>query len=172
MLCISTEARCHERRTLGSNRMGFDWRRHRQSHQKALETDTRRYHRLPALAAFHREGRLNMNDFGTLDSVLNNFTSAISGVWGPQLFFYLQPVLLAIIVLQFGLVAAEATVERDVPLLISHTMIGLLRIGVVWSIFNVGLPPDVRAAIQSNQTPTLQNGITTIFPYSPNIQWT
>ena len=36
----------------------------------------------------------------------------------------------------------------------------------------VGLPPDVRAAIQSNQTPTLQNGITTIFPYSPNMQWT
>ena len=79
-----------------------------------------------------------MNDFGTLDTVLNNFTSAISGIWGPQLFFYLQPVLLAIIVLQFGLVAAEATVERDVPLLISHTMIGLLRIGVVWSIFTYG----------------------------------
>jgi hypothetical protein len=35
-----------------------------------------------------------------------------------------------------------------------------------------GLPPDVRAAIQSNQTPTLQNGITTIFPYSPDMQWT
>jgi type IV secretory pathway VirB9-like protein len=35
-----------------------------------------------------------------------------------------------------------------------------------------GLPPDERAAIQSNQTPTLQNGITTIFPYSPNMQWT
>lgn len=79
-----------------------------------------------------------MNDFGTLDTVLNNFTSAISGIWGPQLFFYLQPVLLAIIVLQFGLVAAEATVERNVPLLISHTMIGLLRIGVVWSIFTYG----------------------------------
>ena len=79
-----------------------------------------------------------MNDFGTLDTVLGHFTSAISGVWGPQLFFYLQPVLLAIIVLQFGLVAAEATIERDVPLLISHTMIGLLRIGVVWSIFTYG----------------------------------
>ena len=35
-----------------------------------------------------------------------------------------------------------------------------------------GLAPDVRAAIQSNQTPTLQNGITTIFPYSPDMQWT
>lgn len=76
-----------------------------------------------------------MNDFGTLDTLLGHFTSAIAGVWGPQLFYYLQPVLLAIIVLQFGLVAVEATIERDVPLLISHTMIGLLRIGVVWSIF-------------------------------------
>ena len=76
-----------------------------------------------------------MTDFGILDSALGNFTSAISGVWGPQLFYYLHPVLLAIIVLQFGLVAAEATIERDVPLLISHTMIGLLRIGVIWSIF-------------------------------------
>jgi len=76
-----------------------------------------------------------MTDTGILDSVLGNFTSAISGVWGPQLFYYLHPVLLAIIVLQFGLVAAEATVERDVPLLISHTMIGLLRIGMIWSIF-------------------------------------
>ena len=79
-----------------------------------------------------------MTDFGTLDTLLGNFTSAISGVWGPQLFFYLQPVLMAIIVLQFGLVAVEATVERDIPLLISHTMIGLLRIGVVWSIFTYG----------------------------------
>jgi P-type conjugative transfer protein TrbL len=115
-----------------------DWQRHTHSHQKTLETDTRRNHRLPALAAFHREDRLNMTDFGTLDTLLNNFTSAISGIWGPQLFFYLQPVLLSIIVLQFGLVAVEATIERDVPLLISHTMIGLLRIGVVWSIFTYG----------------------------------
>jgi P-type conjugative transfer protein TrbL len=76
-----------------------------------------------------------MTDVGILDSVLGNFTSTIAGVWGPQLDYYLQPVFLAIIVLQFGLVAAEAAVERDVPLLISHTMIGLLRIGVIWSIF-------------------------------------
>jgi hypothetical protein len=67
--------------------------------------------------------------------VLGNFTSAAAGVWRPQPFYYLQPVFLAIIVLQFGLVAAEASGERDVPLLISHTMIGLLRIGVIWSIF-------------------------------------
>jgi P-type conjugative transfer protein TrbL len=79
-----------------------------------------------------------VTDLGTLETVLHNFTAAISGTWGPQLVFYLQPVLLAIIVLQFGLVAAEATIERDIPLLISHTMIGLLRIGVVWSIFTNG----------------------------------
>jgi type IV secretory pathway TrbL component len=79
-----------------------------------------------------------MTDLGTLDTVLHTFTNAISGTWGPQLVFYLQPVLLAIIVLQFGLVAAEATIERDIPLIISHTMIGLLRIGVVWSIFTNG----------------------------------
>jgi type IV secretory pathway VirB9-like protein len=34
-----------------------------------------------------------------------------------------------------------------------------------------GLPPDVRAAIQSDQTPTLKDGITTILPYSPNAKW-
>jgi hypothetical protein len=40
-----------------------------------------------------------MTDVDILDSVLGNFTSAAAGVWGPQLFYYLQPVLLAIIVL-------------------------------------------------------------------------
>jgi type IV secretory pathway VirB9-like protein len=35
-----------------------------------------------------------------------------------------------------------------------------------------GLPSDVRAAIESNQTPTLRDGITTIFPYSPDAVWT
>jgi type IV secretory pathway VirB9-like protein len=34
-----------------------------------------------------------------------------------------------------------------------------------------GLPPDVRAAIERKQTPTLRNGITTIFPYSPDTAW-
>jgi P-type conjugative transfer protein TrbL len=79
-----------------------------------------------------------MTDFGTLDTVLNNFTGAISSTWGPQLFFYLQPLLFTIIVLQFGLVALEATVQRDVPLLLSHMMMGLFRIGVVWAIFTYG----------------------------------
>jgi hypothetical protein len=78
------------------------------------------------------------NDFGILDTVLHNFTSAIAGTWGPQLFFYLQPVLFAIIVLQFGLAAMEITVERDIPLLLSHMLMGLFRIGVVWSIFTYG----------------------------------
>lgn len=78
------------------------------------------------------------DDFGILDTVLHNFTSAISGTWGPQLFYYLQPVLYAIIVLQFGLAAMEITVERDIPLLLSHMLMGLFRIGVVWSIFTYG----------------------------------
>src|ERR1700728_1049398 len=77
-----------------------------------------------------------MTDFGTLDTVLGNFTSAISAVWGPQLFFYLQPLMFMLIVLQFGLVAAEATITRDVPLVIVHLFLGIIRMGVVWAIFN------------------------------------
>jgi len=34
------------------------------------------------------------------------------------------------------------------------------------------LPPDVQAAIQNHQTPTLHDGIATIYPYSPNQSWT
>lgn len=34
-----------------------------------------------------------------------------------------------------------------------------------------GLAPAVREAIESNQPRTLRNGITTIFPYSPDQQW-
>jgi type IV secretion system protein TrbG len=34
------------------------------------------------------------------------------------------------------------------------------------------LSPDIQAAIKSHQTPTLKDGITTIYPYSPNTQWT
>jgi P-type conjugative transfer protein TrbL len=79
-----------------------------------------------------------MTDLGLLDTLLNNFTGAIAGTWGPQLYFYLQSVLFAIIVLQFGLVAVEATVERDIPLLLSHVLMGLFRIGVVWSIYVYG----------------------------------
>jgi type IV secretion system protein TrbG len=35
-----------------------------------------------------------------------------------------------------------------------------------------GLNPDVVAAIKSNQMPTIESGITTIFPYSPDVEWT
>jgi type IV secretory pathway VirB9-like protein len=35
-----------------------------------------------------------------------------------------------------------------------------------------GLPADVSAAIRGDQTLTLENGITTLFPYSPDIEWT
>jgi type IV secretion system protein TrbG len=35
-----------------------------------------------------------------------------------------------------------------------------------------GLSPDVRAAIQNHQAPTLPDGIATLFPYTPNQQWT
>ena len=34
------------------------------------------------------------------------------------------------------------------------------------------LSPDVQAAIQNHQTPTLHDGIATIYPYSPNQSWT
>ncbi len=34
------------------------------------------------------------------------------------------------------------------------------------------LSPDVQAAIKEHQTPTLQDGIATIIPYSPNQSWT
>jgi type IV secretory pathway VirB9-like protein len=35
-----------------------------------------------------------------------------------------------------------------------------------------GMAPNVRAAIESNQTPTLRNGITTLFAFDPDIEWT
>jgi type IV secretory pathway VirB9-like protein len=34
------------------------------------------------------------------------------------------------------------------------------------------LSPDVQTAIRNHQTPTLQDGIATIIPYSPNQSWT
>jgi type IV secretory pathway VirB9-like protein len=34
------------------------------------------------------------------------------------------------------------------------------------------LSPDVQAAIRNHQTPTLHDGIATIYPYSPNKSWT
>jgi type IV secretion system protein TrbG len=34
------------------------------------------------------------------------------------------------------------------------------------------LSQEVRQAIESHQTPTIKSGITTIFPYSPDVEWT
>jgi P-type conjugative transfer protein TrbG len=34
------------------------------------------------------------------------------------------------------------------------------------------LAPDVRQAVEANQRPTLHHGITTVFAYSPDMQWT
>src|SRR5215471_17136704 len=35
-----------------------------------------------------------------------------------------------------------------------------------------GLAPEVRTAIESNRTPTLHSGITTLYAYNPDVQWT
>jgi P-type conjugative transfer protein TrbL len=72
---------------------------------------------------------------GVLDQVLNNFTGAISGTWGPSLSAYLLPLLMGIVVLQFGLLAAEAAATHDIPLLLVHVMLGIIRIGIVVAIF-------------------------------------
>jgi P-type conjugative transfer protein TrbL len=76
-----------------------------------------------------------VNDGGLLDLILANFTSAISGSWGPSLSLYLLPLLLALVTLQFGMIAIEATIARDVPLLLMHVMLGIIRIGIVVAIF-------------------------------------
>jgi P-type conjugative transfer protein TrbL len=76
-----------------------------------------------------------MNDGGLLDTVLNNFTSAISGSWGPSLSAYLLPLLLALVCLQFGMIAIEAAISRDIPLLLVHILLGIIRVGIVVAIF-------------------------------------
>jgi P-type conjugative transfer protein TrbL len=76
-----------------------------------------------------------MTDNGTLDAVLNNFTNAISGSWGPNLSAYLLPLLMALVVVQFGLIAVEAAIARDVPLLLMHILLGIIRVGIVVAIF-------------------------------------
>jgi P-type conjugative transfer protein TrbL len=75
-------------------------------------------------------------DGGLLDRVLNDFVSAISGAWGPNLQVYLLPLLLALVTLQFGLVAIEATIARDVPLLLMHVLLGIIRVSIVVAIFD------------------------------------
>jgi P-type conjugative transfer protein TrbL len=77
-----------------------------------------------------------MNDGGLLDNVLNSFTNAISGAWGPNLSAYLLPLLLVLVVLQFGLIAIEAAITRDVPLLLMHVLLGIVRVSIVVAIFD------------------------------------
>jgi type IV secretion system protein TrbL len=76
-----------------------------------------------------------MNDGGLLDTVWIDFINAISGSWGPYLQAYLMPLLLALVCLQFGMIAIEATIGRDIPLVLMHILLGILRIGVVVAIF-------------------------------------
>jgi type IV secretion system protein VirB6/type IV secretion system protein TrbL len=75
-------------------------------------------------------------DGGLLNKVLNDFVSAISGSWGPELQAYLLPLLLALVTLQFGLIAIEATIARDVPLLLMHVLLGIIRVSIVVAIFD------------------------------------
>lgn len=77
-----------------------------------------------------------LNDGQLLDTILNDFTSAISGSWGPSLSGYLLPLLMALVVLQFGMMAVEATITRDVPSVLMHLMLGIIRVGIVVAIFN------------------------------------
>jgi P-type conjugative transfer protein TrbL len=75
-------------------------------------------------------------DGGLLNTVLHDFVSAITGNWGPNLQVYLLPLLLALVTLQFGLVAIEATIARDVPLLLMHVLLGIIRVSIVVAIFD------------------------------------
>jgi P-type conjugative transfer protein TrbL len=76
-----------------------------------------------------------MTDNGLLNSVLTSFQGSISGAWGPTLSAYLLPLLLGLVVLQFGIIAIEAFVARDVPLLLIHILLGIIRVGIVVAIF-------------------------------------
>lgn len=79
---------------------------------------------------------MNFNDGQLLDTILNDFTNAISGNWGPSLNGYLMPLLLALVCLQFGMMAIEATITRDVPSVLTHLMLGIIRVGIVVAIFD------------------------------------
>jgi P-type conjugative transfer protein TrbL len=78
---------------------------------------------------------MSITDGGILDTVLNDFISAISGSWGPYLEHYLYPLLLALVCLQFGMIAIEATIGRDIPLVLMHILLGIIRVGIVVAIF-------------------------------------
>jgi P-type conjugative transfer protein TrbL len=75
-------------------------------------------------------------DGGLLTQVLNDFQGAITGSWGPTLQADLLPLLLALVTLQFGLIAIEAAIARDVPLLLMHVLLGIIRVSIVVAIFD------------------------------------
>ncbi|MBV8362240.1 MAG: type IV secretion system protein [Deltaproteobacteria bacterium] len=76
-----------------------------------------------------------ITDGNILDTVLNDFLGAITGNWGPYLQDYLHPLLLALVCLQFGMIAVEATIARDIPIVLMHVMLGIIRVGIVVAIF-------------------------------------
>ena len=76
-----------------------------------------------------------ITDSGVLDTVWIDFTNAISSSWGPYLEAYLMPLLLSLVCLQFGMIAIEATIGRDIPLVLMHILLGIIRVGIVVAIF-------------------------------------
>lgn len=78
---------------------------------------------------------MTITDFGILDLVQTDFVSVISGTWGGSLNGYLMPLLLALVCLQFGMMAIEATISRDIPLVLMHVMLGIIRVGIVVAVF-------------------------------------
>jgi P-type conjugative transfer protein TrbL len=74
-------------------------------------------------------------DNGFLDTVLADFTNAISGNWGPLLQVIMAKVLLAVIVLQFGLIAVDCIANHDIARLLMDLVLGIIRIGVVYAVF-------------------------------------
>src|SRR5215469_17075482 len=77
-----------------------------------------------------------MDDGQLLDTVLRSFTDAITGSWGPNLNTTLLPLLLLLVTLQFGLIAIEAAIARDIPLLLIHVLLGIIRVAIVVAIFD------------------------------------
>jgi P-type conjugative transfer protein TrbL len=74
-------------------------------------------------------------DNGFLDHVLADFTNAISADWGPGLQIIMAKLLLAIIVLQFGLIAVDCITNHDISRLLMDLVLGIIRIGVVYAVF-------------------------------------
>src|ERR1051326_6245634 len=61
-------------------------------------------------------------------TILSNFTGAISGSWGPGLMGSMLPLLLALVVLQFGIIAVESAISRDVPYMMMYVVLGIMRV--------------------------------------------